>query len=288
MLRDDSPAQTAIEVESLCKIFGHRPHRGLQLLKQGLDKDAIFAKTGLAVAVENASFSVKQGEIFVVMGLSGCGKSTLLRLVNRLIEPTAGRVRLFGRDVTAMTHSELVQIRRTDVSMVFQSFALLPHLSVLDNAAFGLEVAGVPKKERHVRAHAALESVGLEAVSRSRPSDLSGGMQQRVGLARALAADPKILLMDEAYSALDPLIRDSMQTDLLRLQREKQLTVMFVSHDIDEAIRLGDRIAIMNAGRIVQIGSPEKLVNNPADDYVASFFGKVPAAPDSSMKGGKS
>lgn len=267
-------SEDVIVARGLYKVFGSRPRQAIAAIEQGQSKDVIHRQTGQTVAVQDASFEVRRGEIFVVMGLSGCGKSTLLRLVNRLIEPSAGRLWVLGKEVVNLSRRELVELRRRHLSMVFQSFALLPHLGVLDNAAFGLEVAGVSRVERHKRAQAALERVGLQGVLHSRPRDLSGGMQQRVGLARALACDPTILLMDEAYSALDPLIRHEMQGDLLQLQRERKLTVMFISHDIDEATRLGDRIAIMNAGRIVQIDTPNALIERPADDYVASFFRK--------------
>ncbi|MDD9942837.1 MAG: betaine/proline/choline family ABC transporter ATP-binding protein [Myxococcales bacterium] len=266
--------ELAIEADGLFKIFGPQPERALDLLERGVGRDEVLLETGATVAVQNVTFRVSRGEIFVVMGLSGCGKSTLLRMINRLVEPTSGRVRIYGQDVTAMDHGGLVALRRRDVSMVFQSFALLPHLNVLDNAAFGLEVAGVAKRERRERARSALQIVGLGEVVGKQPEELSGGMQQRVGLARALAAEPTILLMDEAFSALDPLIRDDMQSDLLRLQRDRRLTVMFISHDIDEAMRIGDRIAIMNGGKIVQVGTPSALVQHPKNEYVASFFRK--------------
>lgn len=274
----DRPKQFMAEklvVRNLYKIFGDRPEEALRLLEQGVSKDEIFNRTGQVVGVCDASFTVSAGEIFVVMGLSGSGKSTLVRLLNRLIEPTAGEILIDGRDITRMSKEELRELRRRDISMVFQSFALLPHLTVLDNAAFGLELAGVRKAERHARALQALDQVGLKAYAQSYPDELSGGMQQRVGLARALANNPSILLMDEAFSALDPLIRTEMQDELLRLQGEQQRTIIFISHDLDEAMRIGDRIAIMEGGRIVQIGTPDEILNNPADDYVRSFFSGV-------------
>lgn len=261
-----------LRVDQLYKVFGAHPERALELRRQGLDKDAIFARTGMTIGVDNASFSIDEGEVFVVMGLSGSGKSTLVRMLNRLIEPTSGQIFLDGREVTAMSASELRGMRRRDMSMVFQSFALLPHRTVLDNAAFGLEAAGEGRRQRRQAAMRALEAVGLASHANSYPDELSGGMQQRVGLARALAVNPSILLMDEAFSALDPLIRTEMQDELLRLQQEETRTVVFISHDLDEAIRIGDRIAIMESGRIAQVGTPEEIVNNPADDYVRSFF----------------
>lgn len=261
-----------IVVEGLYKIFGPSPDAAFQLLEQGLDKDAIFEQTGNTVGVQDANFAVQEGEIFVVMGLSGSGKSTIVRMLNRLIEPTRGAVRIGDRDVTAMNRKALIDMRRHDMSMVFQSFALMPHRTVLENAAFGLEIAKADKKRREERAMAALDQVGLKVNANSYPDELSGGMQQRVGLARALAGDPDILLMDEAFSALDPLIRTEMQDELVALQKQHQRTVVFISHDLDEAMRLGDRIAIMQAGRVVQVGTPEEIVSNPANEYVRSFF----------------
>jgi len=261
-----------IVVEKLFKIFGDEPKKALKLLKQGHDKDSIHEKTGMTVGVNNASFSIESGEIFVVMGLSGSGKSTIVRMLNRLIDPTAGRVIVDGKDVTAMKKDELVNFRLHNMSMVFQSFALMPHMSVVDNAAFGLQLAKVDKDKRRERAIEALAQVGLEAWADSYPGELSGGMQQRVGLARGLAVDPDILLMDEAFSALDPLIRTEMQDELVKLQEKDQRTIVFISHDLDEALRIGDRIAIMEGGRVVQVGTPEDILQNPVDDYVRAFF----------------
>jgi len=261
-----------IVVEDLYKIFGNAPERGLELLRQGLDKDEIQKTTGLTVAVQNASFEVNDGEIFVVMGLSGSGKSTLVRMLNRLIEPTTGTILVDGRDVVKMGRDELVEFRLHTMSMVFQSFALMPHLTVLENAAFGLSLARIDPVKAEERARQALDQVGLSGWEDACPGQLSGGMQQRVGLARALAIDPDILLMDEAFSALDPLIRTEMQDELLRLQKEQQRTVIFISHDLDEALRVGDRIAIMEGGRIVQVDTPDRILRNPADDYVRAFF----------------
>lgn len=267
-----------IEVSGLYKVFGPRPETAIPLLEQGLGKDEIFERTRQTVGVHDAGLSVREGEIFVVMGLSGSGKSTLVRLLNRLIEPTTGKVRIGDRDVMAMNQRELIDLRRMDLAMVFQSFALMSHKTVLDNAAFGLEVAGVERRKRLRRAMEALDQVGLKSNAESYPDELSGGMQQRVGLARALATDPSIMLMDEAFSALDPLIRTEMQDELLDLQRQHARTVVFISHDLDEAMRIGDRIAIMQDGRIVQVGTPEEIVTAPANDYVRSFFYGVDVA----------
>lgn len=264
--------QVMLEVEHLTKIFGANPKRALPLLKQGVSKEDIFQKTGLTVGVHDASFSVYEGEIFVIMGLSGSGKSTLVRMLNRLIEPNAGSVTMRGKNITTMTHDELVQFRLHNMSMVFQSFALMPHLSVLDNAAFGLELAGVSKQERSERALQALEQVGLSGWENCKPDNLSGGMQQRVGLARGLAVDPEIMLMDEAFSALDPLIRTEMQDELLMLQEKYRRTIIFISHDLNEALRIGDRIGIMEGGKLIQVGTPEDVLQNPANDYVKAFF----------------
>ena len=261
-----------IVVENLYKIFGTQPKKAMTLLKEGHNKDSILEKIGMTVGVDNVSFTIEAGEIFVIMGLSGSGKSTIVRMLNRLINPTAGKVIVSGKDVTQMGHDELVKFRLHNMSMVFQSFALMPHLSVLDNAAFGLQLAKVDKAKRRERAMQALEQVGLAGWKNSYPSELSGGMQQRVGLARGLAVDPDIILMDEAFSALDPLIRTEMQDELLKLQEEHQRTIVFISHDLDEALRIGDRIAIMEGGRVVQVGTPEDILQNPADDYVRAFF----------------
>jgi glycine betaine/proline transport system ATP-binding protein len=264
-------------VKNLYKVFGDRPREAMKLVEQGQDKATIFARTGQTLGVIDASFSVNEGEIFVIMGLSGSGKSTLVRLLNRLIEPTAGQVLINGRDIAKMNDIELRDLRRSEISMVFQSFALMPHLSVIDNTAFGLELAGMPEAERHARAMVALEQVGLAERANSYPDELSGGMQQRVGLARALANDPQVLLMDEAFSALDPLIRTEMQDELVKLQAVDKRTIIFISHDLDEAIRIGDRIAIMEGGVVVQVGTAEEILRNPANDYVKSFFKGVDA-----------
>lgn len=261
-----------LEVKHLYKIFGENPSEAFSLLEQGVAKDEIFSRTGLTVGVHDANLSINEGEIFVIMGLSGSGKSTLVRLLNRLIEPTRGQVLIDGEDIAAIDERALQEVRRRKISMVFQSFALMPHMSVLDNTAFGLEIAGEPVSIRHEKARNALKQVGLEAHANSYPDELSGGMQQRVGLARALANDPDILLMDEAFSALDPLIRTGMQDELVALQHQHKRTIVFISHDLDEAMRIGDRIAIMQGGVVVQVGTPDEILNNPANDYVRSFF----------------
>ncbi|MGM0425299.1 MAG: quaternary amine ABC transporter ATP-binding protein, partial [Thermodesulfobacteriota bacterium] len=267
-----SENQEKVIVKDLYKIFGPNPQRAYPLIEQGKSKDEVFEETGLTIGVQNANFSVYEGEIFVVMGLSGSGKSTLVRMLNRLIDPTSGQVYIDDKDVASLDTEELIKLRRKDMSMVFQSFALLPHMTVLQNASFGLEVAGYPPEEQRKRGMHALEMVGLKANANSYPSELSGGMQQRVGLARGLAVDPTIMLMDEAFSALDPLIRTEMQDELLKIQSESQRTVIFISHDLDEAMRIGDRIAMMEGGRIVQVGTPEDILKNPADEYVKAFF----------------
>ncbi|KRC12971.1 glycine betaine/L-proline ABC transporter ATP-binding protein ProV [Acidovorax sp. Root217] len=267
-----------ITIEHVFKVFGDTPQTALDLARQGLDKKDILAQTGNSIAVFDASFTIAAGEIFVVMGLSGSGKSTLVRMLNRLIEPTAGRILVEGEDIHALSERQLRALRRKDISMVFQSFALMPHLTVLDNAAFGLELAGVGRAERQQQAALALEQVGLAGWGASYPDELSGGMQQRVGLARALASDPSILLMDEAFSALDPIIRTEMQSELLRLQQVRRRTIVFISHDLDEAMRIGDRIAIMKDGEVVQVGTPDEILRNPANGYVRSFVRGVDAA----------
>ncbi|MGP4844495.1 glycine betaine/L-proline ABC transporter ATP-binding protein ProV [Marinobacter sp. 1Y8] len=261
-----------VVVKNLFKVFGNNPEEAMQLLDQGIGKAEIFERTGKTIGVMDASFEIYEGEIFVIMGLSGSGKSTMVRLLNRLIEPTSGEVWVGDQNISALSRKDLNQLRRTRMSMVFQSFALMPHMNVIDNAAFGLELSNIPREERHERALSALAQVGLEANAHSYPDELSGGMQQRVGLARALANDPEIMLMDEAFSALDPLIRTEMQDELVKLQRDSKRTVVFISHDLDEAMRIGDRIAIMEGGRVVQVGTPDEILKNPADDYVRSFF----------------
>lgn len=264
-----------IEVKGLTKVFGPDASKALPLLEQGWSKEKIAKELKLTVGVNKAEFNIKEGEIFVIMGLSGSGKSTLVRLLNRLIEPTGGQVLFKGKDVVKMSPEALRQFRRKNIGMVFQKFALFPHRSVLANAEYGLEVQGVDKKERKERAMKALELVGLGGWENHRPDQLSGGMQQRVGLARGLANDPDILLMDEAFSALDPLIRKDMQQELLELQARVKKTIVFITHDLDEALRIGDRIALMKDGVIVQIGTPEEILIQPANKYVERFVEDV-------------
>ncbi|MGF1685114.1 glycine betaine/L-proline ABC transporter ATP-binding protein ProV [Photobacterium japonica] len=269
---------TILEVQNLYKVFGNKPEAAFPLIEKGLDKDTIFAQTGLTVGVHDVSLQINEGEIFVIMGLSGSGKSTLVRLLNRLIEPTRGNVLLRDRDIAHISEDELRKVRRNNISMVFQNFALMPHMTVIENTAFGLELAGVSIESRQKNARAALTRVGLGNHCESYPDELSGGMKQRVGLARALACDPDILLMDEAFSALDPLIRTEMQDELIRLQNDDKRTIVFISHDLDEAMRIGDKIAIMQDGVVVQVGTPDEILHHPANDYVRSFFRGVNVA----------
>ena len=264
-----------IKVENLVKVFGHNPTKGVELLKQGLTKDKIMEKTGLAVGVGGVSFEVQEGQILVIMGLSGSGKSTLIRLLNRLIEPTSGKIVVDGQEVTGMNQDELRELRRRKFAMVFQKFALFPHRTVLKNAEYGLEIQNVDPAIRSEKALKALELVGLKGWESNYPDQLSGGMQQRVGLARALAVDPDILLMDEAFSALDPLIKKEMQDELLSLQNRVQKTIVFITHDLDEALKLGDKIILMKDGMVVQEGTPEDILTNPATEYVEKFVEDV-------------
>ena len=264
-----------IEVKNLTKIFGRNARQSLKYLDEGLSKDEILKKTGHTVGVNRASFSVEEGEIFVIMGLSGSGKSTLVRLINRLIEPTEGNIFIDGEDLSNMDKSALREIRRKKLGMVFQRFALFPHRTVLENAEFGFEIQNVSKEEREKKATEALEMVGLGGYLHQKPSQLSGGMQQRVGIARALTNDPEVLLMDEAFSALDPLIRKDMQDELIELQAKMKKTILFITHDLDEALKLGDKIALMRDGSIVQVGTPEEILVNPANDYVEKFVEDV-------------
>ena len=265
-----------IQVKNLNVMFGKRKKEALKLLNKGVSKADILNQTGCTVGVYDASLEIKEGEIFVVMGLSGSGKSTLLRCFNRLIEPTSGSIFIDeNKDVIKTSVSELREIRRKKMTMVFQHFGLLPHRTVSSNVAFGLEIQGVDEETRIKKAYETIETVGLKGYEEQMTGQLSGGMQQRVGLARALATDPEVLLMDEAFSALDPLIRNNMQDELLLLQEKVQKTILFITHDLDEALKLGDRIAIMKDGRIVQIGTPEEILTNPADDYVKAFVENV-------------
>ncbi len=264
-----------IVIQNLYKIFGPNPDTALKMLKKGHSKEEIMEKTRHGVGVANASFKVNQGEILVIMGLSGSGKSTLVRCINRLINPTSGRVLVDGKDVIRLNKKELRHFRQKHVGMVFQNFALFPHRTVLRNVEYGLEIQGVNPETRREASMQAIEQVGLKGWEDTIPDQLSGGMQQRVGLARALAMDADIMLMDEAFSALDPLIRRDMQDELLDLQEKMQKTIVFISHDLDEAIKLGDRIILMKDGIIVQQGTAEEILTNPADEYVASFVEDV-------------
>ena len=264
-------------VDNVTKIFGANPKKGLKLVREGLDKETIFNETGLGVGVNQASFSANEGELLVIMGLSGSGKSTLVRCINRLIDPTDGSILVDGVDITKLDGPELRKLRQKKLGMVFQNFALLPHKTIYENVEFGLDLMGEDKTKRREISDAMLSQVGLEGWGDSYPSQLSGGMQQRVGLARALALDPDILLMDEAFSALDPLIRRDMQDELIKLQRRMHKTIIFISHDLDEALKLGDRIVLMKDGEIVQIGTPEEILTEPANDYVRRFVEDVDA-----------
>ncbi|GAA4904121.1 glycine betaine/L-proline ABC transporter ATP-binding protein [Streptomyces coeruleoprunus] len=264
-------------VEGLWKVFGPGADRVPEAADlAALEPAALRERTGCTAAVRDVSFDVRRGEVFVVMGLSGSGKSTLVRCLTRLIEPTAGSIAIDGEDITAMDKARLRELRRHRAAMVFQHFGLLPHRTVLDNVAYGLEIQGVAKAERRERAAAFVAKVGLEGLEDRRPGQLSGGQQQRVGLARALAVDPEVLLFDEPFSALDPLIRRDMQEEVVRLHREEGRTMVFITHDLSEALRLGDRIALMRDGRVVQLGTPEEIVGSPADDYVRDFVRDVP------------
>ena len=273
----DRSGTPLIEADGVWKVFGPGAEKIPGSPDADLSRAELRAKTGCVAAVRDVALQVWPGEVFVVMGLSGSGKSTLVRTLIRLIEPTAGTIRIGERDVSGASKGELRELRRHDVSMVFQHFGLLAHRRVVDNVAFGLEIQGVGKSERLERARAVLALVGLEDVANSFPDQLSGGMQQRVGVARAFAGDPKVMLYDEPFSALDPLIRRDMQDEVMRLQRETGKTMVFITHDLPEALRLGDRIAIMRDGAIVQLGTPEELVGSPADEYVAELRPRHPA-----------
>lgn len=264
-----------LKVEDLTIIFGKQKEKAQDLLDKGISKKEILEQTGCTVGINKANFEIYEGEFFVIMGLSGSGKSTLLRCLNRLNEPTSGKVYINNDNITSKNNKDLLQVRRTEMSMVFQKFGLLPHQTVLSNAAFGLEIRGEEKSSREKKAQNALDIVGLNGFENQFPSQLSGGMQQRVGLARALANDPEVLLMDEAFSALDPLIKTEMQDQLLELQDTLQKTIVFITHDLDEAIKIGDRIVIMKDGVIEQIGTAEEILTNPKSDYVKAFVEKV-------------
>jgi glycine betaine/proline transport system ATP-binding protein len=268
--------ESALSVRNLWKIFGPRADKIIGTPYADLPRAELKEKTGCVAGVKDVSFEVAPGEVFVVMGLSGSGKSTLVRCLTRLIEPTAGDVEIDGIDVTNASEAQLRDLRRNRVSMVFQHFGLLPHRQVIDNIAYGLEIRGMKKKERRAKAEEVVSLVGLEGFSHSYPDQLSGGMQQRVGLARALAGDPSILLFDEPFSALDPLIRRDMQNEVIRLHRDLNKTMVFITHDLQEALKLGDRILIMRDGEIVQIGAPDEVVGAPVDDYVRDFVSEVP------------
>jgi len=274
-IRDTEGNRVMIRVEKLSKIYGRHHEEALQLLEQGHSKEEVQSRTSNNVGLYDVSFDVMEGEIFVLMGLSGSGKSTLERCMNRLIEPTSGKVYIDGLDFTSLDEDNLRLVRRKKMSMVFQNFALIPHRDILNNVAYGLEMQNVCEEERLKRSEETIELVGLAGYEESMPADLSGGMRQRVGLARALATDPDILFMDEAFSALDPLIRNDMQDELIKIQSKLGKTVVFVTHDLDEALKLGDRIALMKDGKIVQIGRAEDILQNPADEYVSRFVKEV-------------
>ncbi len=270
--RDNSPeTAAAVSVRSLYKFFGGDIQQAMSMSRAGVSKDEIQAQTGAVAALTDVSFDVSAGELFVVMGLSGCGKSTLVRCINRLIEPDSGQVWLDDQEVTAMDDEELRQVRRTQLAMVFQHYGLLPHRTVLDNVGWGLELNGVEKRARVDVALEAIEAVGLDGWERRMPDELSGGMKQRVGLARALAVDAPVMLMDEPFSALDPVIRRDLQDELVQMQEKVQKTIIFITHDLSEAVRIGNRVAIMRDGAIVQIDSPTEVVLNPRDAFVRDF-----------------
>ncbi|NOZ71053.1 MAG: glycine betaine/L-proline ABC transporter ATP-binding protein [Chloroflexi bacterium] len=269
-------ASPKVVCTNVWKIFGPHPKRVMKSLEPGKSKAEVLEESGHVLAVKDVSFQVQEGETFVVMGLSGSGKSTLVRCLTRLIEPTAGKIIIDNEDVLKMDEKELRRLRRSKMSMVFQHFGLFPHRKVIDNAAYGLEVQGIDKEKRYARAHEVLEMVGLKGWDDYYPGELSGGMQQRVGLARALAVDPEILIFDEPFSALDPLIRREMQDELVRLQQMMQKTIIFITHDFLEAIKLADYLAIMKDGEVVQMGTPQQVILHPANDYVRDFTEDVP------------
>ena len=264
-----------IEINNVYKIFGNNPSSVLPMVKDGATKDEILEKTGHTVGLDNVSLKIEEGETFVCMGLSGSGKSTLIRHLNRLIDPTDGEILVEGTNVMSLNKEKLIEFRRHKMSMVFQRFGLFPHKTVLQNVGYGLEMQGIDPEKRNSVAMEKIEAVGLSGFENQYPNQLSGGMQQRVGLARALATDTDIMLMDEAFSALDPLIRSDMQKQLLDLQAQLKKTIVFITHDLDESLRLGDHIGILNAGKLVQVGTPVEIVMNPADDYVEAFVKDV-------------
>ena len=264
-----------IELKNVYKIFGEDPESVLPLLEEGATKEEILEEKDHTVGLDNVSLSIEEGETFVCMGLSGSGKSTLIRHINRLIDPTKGEVLVDGVNVLKFSENELLELRRHEMSMVFQRFGLFPHKTVMENVAYGLEVQGKELEDRNSIAEDQIKAVGLNGFEHQYPSQLSGGMQQRVGLARALATDPGILLMDEAFSALDPLIRNDMQDQLMELQSKLHKTIVFITHDLDESLKLGDHIGILNGGKLVQVGRPEEIIMNPADDYVTAFVKDV-------------
>jgi len=268
-------SEIKIKIENLYKIFGSRPREYTDIVRDGVDKDELLSKYNHVLGLDNISLDIKEHSIQVVMGLSGSGKSTLIRHINRLIEPTEGTVTVDGEDITKLNKMDLLEFRRNKTGMVFQRFALFPHQNILDNVQFGLSIKNLDKSDSIERAMYWIEKVGLTGFENKFPNQLSGGMQQRVGLARALATDPDILLMDEAFSALDPLIRTDMQDQLLDLQKNLNKTIMFITHDLDEALKLGDRIAILNGGKLVQDGNAEEILLKPADQYVANFVKDV-------------
>ncbi|MGK0535875.1 quaternary amine ABC transporter ATP-binding protein [Bacillus sp. 'calajunan'] len=267
--------ETKLRVENVTKVFGKNPSKGIALLEEGKSKADILKETGMNIGVNQAIFDVYAGEIFVIMGLSGSGKSTLVRMLNQLIKPTSGHIYIDGEDIATMGKESLRKVRRNKMSMVFQKFALFPHRTVLQNVAYGLEIQKVSKEERETKALESLKLVGLENNKDSYPEQLSGGMQQRVGIARALTNNPDVLLMDESFSALDPIIRKEMQNELLELQDKMKKTIIFITHDLDEALRIGDRIALMKDGEIVQIGTPEEIMVSPANEFVEQFVADV-------------
>ena len=264
-----------IEIKNVYKIFGNSPTEVLPMVKNGANKEEVLEKTGHTVGLDNVSLSIEEGETFVCMGLSGSGKSTLIRHLNRLIDPTDGDIIVDGTNIMELDEQQLIDFRKHELSMVFQRFGLFPHKTVIENVSYGLEIQGIEIEERKKKAMAQIESVGLQGFEDQYPSQLSGGMQQRVGLARALATNPEILLMDEAFSALDPLIRSDMQNQLIELQAKLKKTIVFITHDLDESLRLGDHIGILNGGRLVQAGTPEEIIMSPADDYVEAFVKDV-------------